>query len=57
MTTTYEWSEAPGGATRMTLRNHGEPSGFSAVAAPLMARAMKRANRKDLERLKAVLEG
>jgi uncharacterized membrane protein len=55
METTYEWAEVPGG-TRMTLRNRGEPSGFAGVAAPLMARAMQRANRKDLERLKAVLE-
>jgi uncharacterized protein YndB with AHSA1/START domain len=55
METTYEWADVPAG-TRMTLRNRGEPSGFAGVAAPLMARAMQRANRKDLERLKAVLE-
>jgi hypothetical protein len=41
----------------MTLRNRGEPSGFTSVAAPLMAAAMRRANGKDLERLKALLEG
>ena len=40
----------------MTLRNRGEPSGFSKLAAPLMAAAMRRANRKDLARLKAKLE-
>lgn len=56
MRTTYEFSDAPGGGTRMTLRNDGEPTGFSKVGAPLMANAMRRANRKDLERLKAVLE-
>ena len=56
METTYEFSDAPGGGTRMTLRNRGEPEGFSKLAAPLMVRAMKRANRKDLEQLKAVLE-
>ena len=56
METTYTWDDAPGGGTRMTLRNRGEPSGFASVAAPVMARAMKRANGKDLERLKAVLE-
>ena len=39
----------------MTLRNRGEPAGFSKVAAPLMARAMRRANRKDLAALRAVL--
>ena len=56
METTYTWEDAPSGGTRMTLRNRGEPSGFAGVAAPLMAAAMRRANRKDLERLKAILE-
>jgi uncharacterized protein YndB with AHSA1/START domain len=55
METTYTWEEAPGG-TRMRLRNRGEPSGFAGVAAPLMERAIRRANRKDLSRLKGVLE-
>jgi hypothetical protein len=41
----------------MTLRNRGEPSGFSDLATPLMAGAMRRANGKDLERLKSILEG
>ena len=36
METTYTWADARGGATRMTLRNRGEPAGFSKVAAPLM---------------------
>ena len=56
METTYIWEDAPGGATRMRLRNRGEPAGFSKVAAPLMATAMRRANRKDLARLKSILE-
>lgn len=56
METTYEWDDAGPGATRMTLRNRGEPSGFAGVAAPMMAMAMRRANTKDLERLKEILE-
>jgi ligand-binding SRPBCC domain-containing protein len=56
METTYVWEDA-GGATRMTLRNRGEPAGFAKLSAPMVAAAMRRANRKDLARLKAVLEG
>jgi hypothetical protein len=57
METTYGWEDAAGGATRMTLRNRGEPSGFSKVAAPMMAAAIRRANQKDLARLRSILEG
>ena len=56
METTYTWEDAPGGGTRMTLRNRGEPAGFKQLAAPLMARAMRRANEKDLQALKRILE-
>lgn len=56
METTYTWVDAADGATRMTLRNRGEPAGFAKVAGPVMARAMQRANRKDLRRLKEILE-
>jgi hypothetical protein len=56
METTYTWEDAPDGATRMTLRNRGEPSGFVAVTAPVMARAMRKANEADLRRLKELLE-
>lgn len=56
METTYTWENAPDDATKMTLRNRGEPSGFAAVTAPLMARAMRKANEADLQRLKALLE-
>ena len=57
METTYTWTAVGDGATRMTLRNRGELRGFSKVAAPLMATAVRRANRKDLARLRAILEG
>ena len=56
METTYTWEDSPAGGTRMTLRNRGEPSGFSRLAAPMTAIAMRRANQKDLARLKATLE-
>ena len=56
METTYSWEDSASERTRMTLRNRGEPSGFSRVAAPALVRAMRRANRKDLDTLKRVLE-
>ncbi len=56
METTYTFQDTGDGATKMTLRNRGEPSGFSKVAAPMMAAAMRAANRKDLARLKRLLE-
>ena len=57
MATSYGWTAEGAGRTRMTLRNHGDPAGFSVLVAPLMAPAMRRANRKDLAKLKALLEG
>jgi hypothetical protein len=56
METTYTWEDTPSGGTRMTLRNRGEPSGFTSVAAPLMTAAIGRANRKDLAALRRILE-
>lgn len=56
METTYAWDDVEEGETRMSLRNRGEPSGFAAVTAPVMALAMRRANQADLGRLKAILE-
>jgi len=56
METTYTWEPAPAGGTRMTLRNRGNPRGFSVLFAPLMKTAMRKANRKDLAQLKHLLE-
>lgn len=56
MQTTYGWEPLGPAATRMFLRNTGEPAGFPKLAAPLMAVAMRRENRKDLQRLKELLE-
>ena len=56
METTYGWEESSHGGTKMTLRNRGEPTGFSKLAAPIMATAMRRANQNDLRQLKRILE-
>lgn len=56
MRTTYAWTDAAAGGTAMELRNEGRPAGFKSTAAPLMAMAMRRENRKDLRRLKEILE-
>ncbi len=57
METIYNWTPVDTTSTRMTLRNRGEPAGFSRIVAPLMRPAMRRANRKDLRMIKAILEG
>src|SRR4051794_14643391 len=56
METAYTWQPVGPDRTRMTLRNRGEPAGFAKIGAPLMAAAMRRANRKDLANLKRLLE-
>jgi hypothetical protein len=56
METTYTWKAAAPGRTLMRLRNRGEPSGFARVGAPMMSAAMRRANRRDLEQLRSLLE-
>jgi uncharacterized membrane protein len=56
MATTYTWRAIGGRVTHMTLRNHGEPRGFSKLAAPMMSIAMRRAMRQDLADLKRLLE-
>jgi hypothetical protein len=56
METTYAWEDAEDGATRMMLRNRGEPTGFAGLAAPLLATAVRRATSNDLARLKSLLE-
>jgi uncharacterized membrane protein len=57
METTYEWEKINENSTRMKLRNRGTPSGFSKLFAPFMASMMKKANNKDLQKLKEILEG
>jgi hypothetical protein len=55
METTYTW-DVDGAGTRMTLRNAGRPRGFSILAGVFMSPMMRRAMRKDLAKLKDILE-
>ena len=57
MNTTYTWRAVGDRVTHVMLRNHGDPTGFSRLAAPVMAVAMRRAMQQDLAELKRLLEG
>jgi len=48
MQTTYSWKSLNNLTTEMTLRNTGEPKGFSTIFSVLMVPMMKRANKKNL---------
>lgn len=56
METTYSWTAIDDNTTKMTLRNKGNPSGFSKLVAPLMATMMRKANKKDLLNIKKIIE-
>ncbi len=56
METVYLWEDTGEGRTRMTLQSSGHPRGLSLLLAPLLRSAMKRSGRKDLARLKTILE-
>jgi mevalonate pyrophosphate decarboxylase len=56
METTYTWRSDGPERIWMTLRNRGEPAGFSRLAGPFVTLAVRRANRHDLAALSARLE-
>lgn len=56
METVYQLQATSPHSTRFCLINRGEPKGFAGVVAPVMAAAMKAANRKDVAALMRVLE-
>jgi uncharacterized membrane protein len=56
MQTTYTFEPITKQSTKMTLRNTGNPKGFSLLFKPIMTWAMKRANNKDLKKIKEILE-
>jgi uncharacterized membrane protein len=54
--TTYAWADGPGGTTTMTLHSYGHPDSFGRLSVPVIAKALRRANHKNLLRLKRLLE-
>ncbi|MGN7296351.1 SRPBCC family protein [Ferdinandcohnia sp. SAFN-114] len=56
METIYTWQAIDENHTRMTLQNKGKPSGFNKILSLFMTTMMRRANMKDLKKIKAILE-
>jgi hypothetical protein len=56
METTYSFEKLDPETTRMTLRNRGTPKGFSKLFSPFMSAMMRKANNKDLQSIKEILE-
>lgn len=56
METIYQLQATGPGGTCFCLTNRGEPRGFAGIVAPIVAAAMRAANRKDVAALKAMLD-
>ena len=56
MDVAYEFEDAGPGATLARIRLRGDATGFFRLAAPMLAAASRRAIRKDLEKLKRIVE-
>jgi hypothetical protein len=56
METTYQFEPIDDTTTRMTLRNRGKPTGFAKLLSPFIVRMMRNANKKDLKKLRDILE-
>lgn len=56
METTYTWLAIDSNTTKMTLQNKGNPTGFSKLFTPFMKTMMRKANKKDLIKIKCILE-
>jgi len=56
METTIAWQAINENTTCMTLRNRGIPAAFSKTIAPFLKLAFRKASRKNLKRLKRMLE-
>jgi uncharacterized membrane protein len=56
METIYTWQAIDESHTRMTLQNKGNPKGFNKILSFFMTFMMRRANMKDLIKIKTILE-
>lgn len=57
METIYTWKSIDGNITRMSVQRKGSPAGLFKLLTPLLSFAIRKANNKDLQRLKQIIEG